>query len=36
MLAGLSIAVGLLALAWLTMPYGLVIVAGLAVLVWWS
>lgn len=36
MLAGFSIALGLLALAWVTFPYGLVIVAGLAWLMWKS
>jgi hypothetical protein len=36
MLAGLSIALGLLALAWVTLPYGVVILAGLAFLFWKS
>lgn len=36
MLAGLSILLGLLVLAWVTLPYGLVILAALGLLVWWS
>jgi hypothetical protein len=36
MLAGLSIVLGLLVIAWATLPYGLVILAGLGLLLWWS